>query len=285
MSILYNIIMLTYKVYFKVALLPEGVKTFRIEEEKGENELTSYYEFIECPEVFDKFLCTESQALFVYNDLNSVYELYNEDKITNLLFENNGQFTCKVTLIHDGWRESSDEEIEDYITELLWPADIHDSAIIFIHNKHYYLQLEINYMDCWIETEEEDEEEEEEESIKVGDCEFCKENDVEHRCINCDNKVCYPCRSRCTDCMNTLCPACGTDADICLYCIENKMLPDDEEEEEDKEEDDIEEKTYNGVYYADAMDMEAQMKEDSKWKKLREQWAKNVTDTESQLEK
>jgi hypothetical protein len=31
--------------------------------------------------------------------------------------------------------------------------------------------------------------------------------------------------------------------------------------------------------------MEAQMKEDSKWKKLREQWAKNVTDTESQLEK
>jgi hypothetical protein len=85
--------------------------------------------------------------------------------------------------------------------------------------------------------------------------------------------------------MNTLCPACGTDADICLYCIENKMLPDDEEEEEDKEEDDIEEKTYNGVYYADAMDMEAQMKEDSKWKKLREQWAKNVTDTESQLEK
>ncbi len=70
--------------------------------------------------------------------------------------------------------------------------------------------------------------------------------------------------------MNTICPTCNKDNEICDYCIENINLLDDEEEEEEEEEEE-DQHIYNGGYYHDAMDMEAQMTEDVK---LREAWAK-----------
>ena len=59
-----------------------------------------------------------------------------------------------------------------------------------------------------------------------------------------------------------------------LYINLPPMPPTKEEVEEVEE---IDEKTYKGVFYADAMDMEAAMKEDVKWKKFREGKLKPLT--------
>jgi hypothetical protein len=52
----------------------------------------------------------------------------------------------------------------------------------------------------------------------------------------------------------------------------------DEEEEEDEEE--VVHKTYNGVFYADSMEMEAQMREDAKLHKQREETPTEIVKVE-----
>lgn len=55
-------------------------------------------------------------------------------------------------------------------------------------------------------------------------------------------------------------------------------VPPNEEEKDDEEGilDEAEQKTYNGIYYDDAMDMEAAMREDEKWRKFREENSNNL---------
>jgi hypothetical protein len=207
--------MLTYKVYFRIALFPEGVNGVHFEEEEGDDGVT-YGEFVEDNEVFDNFLCSDCQAPFVVNELTSVYNLITGDTVTELQYEDNGKFNCKITLQSDEWlKDETVNELESYINELLWPADIHDSAFMFIKGQPLYLQLEIDYISNWLEEDEDDEEE------------------------------------------------------------------DDEEEEESdygeiKEQEDEEQYMYNGNYYADAMEMEAAIKEDFKWGKLRNQLSAKI---------
>ena len=64
-----------------------------------------------------------------------------------------------------------------------------------------------------------------------------------------------------------------TKEDPKLYINLPPMPPTKEEVEEVEE---VDEKTYKGVFYADAMDMEAAMKEDVKWKKFREENIKKL---------
>jgi hypothetical protein len=52
------------------------------------------------------------------------------------------------------------------------------------------------------------------------------------------------------------------------------QIPYTKEEEDDDSIDTIEQQTYKGVFYADAMDMEAAMMEDIKWRKFREENSK-----------
>ena len=257
--------MLTYKVYFRIALFPEGVKGHHFEEETDENGLT-YSKLIEDTDVFEQYLCSKEQSEFVLSELITVcvYNLIDKNTISELTYEGNGNFYCKIILNEEYWLNTTDDEKEQYIEELLWPGDIHDDAIIFINETHYYLQLDIDYITDWLEESDEDEDEE---SNKLGDCPYCGENDVEYRCKECDNKICYPCRDRCSNCMETLCPTCNIHEGICTSCLEEE----DSEEEESEEEEETQ-NMYNGVYYHDAMDMEAQMTEDVI--KLREAWAK-----------
>lgn len=183
--------MLTYKVYFRIALFPEGVRGMHIEEEEGDDGVI-YGELVEDDEVFEQYLCNGHQAPFILNELNSIYSSITGDTVTKLHYDNNGKFNCKVTLQNDDW---NDDELQQYINELLWPADIHDSAFMFINGKQVNLQIEIDYITDWLDEE-------------------------------------------------------------------------DEEGDEEEDEDEIEQKTYNGVYYDDAMEMEAAMKVDAKRRKL-----------------
>lgn len=210
--------MLTYKVYFRIALFPEGVKGFHFEEEEGDNGVT-YGEFIEDTEVFDEYLCTDHQAPFVVNELSYIYSSLSGDTVTELQYEDNGKFNCKITLQSDEWlKDDTGNELESYINELLWPADIHDSAFMFIKEKPCCLQLEIDYITDWLEEDDD----------------------------------------------------------------ESPPSEDEEDEEEDEEED---QHMFNGVYYADAMEMEAAIEFHFKWRKQREQTQREIdTDTQSKME-
>jgi len=207
--------MLIYKVYFRIALFPEGVKGFHFEEEEGDDGVT-YGEFVEDTEVFDKYLCTDRQAPFVVNELSYIYSSLSGDTVTELHYEDNGKFNCKITLQSDEWETvKSGNELESYIDELLWPADIHDSAFMFIKGKPVNLQMEIDWLEQVYWLEEDDDE-----------------------------------------------------------------SPPSQDEEEDEEEHN-EQHMFNGVYYADAMEMEAAIEEHFKWRKLREQTQREI-DTDSQ---
>jgi hypothetical protein len=245
--------MLTYSIYFNVALFPEGFNGVEYISSIGRER---------DDKIFKRYLCQETESQKIIEYLYSIYKDYpNGEDIYDLKYIDNGMFKCKIIAENDNG--------QDDIQDILWPYEI-VNKYVFIDEKNRSIVL---LVDTFYEDEEdkhEEDEDEEDECNKVGDCEFCGENDVEYRCINCENKVCYPCRSRCSECMNTICPTCNKDNEICDYCIENINLLDDEEEEEEEEEEE-DQHIYNGGYYHDAMDMEAQMTEDVK---LREAWAK-----------
>jgi hypothetical protein len=186
--------MLTYKVYFRVALFPEGVKDLRFEDDIYKND-----KFIEANKVYNKHLCTEQQSAFILNELTSVYSMLNEINVTNLTYEGTGNFNCKVTLKNnESLYDAKTDELDRYICEMLWPANIHEPAIMFINGEKLYFQLEVDYITDWLEE----------------------------------------------------------DANV--------------------EEDKITQYTYNGVYYADSIEMEHQMRQDNILHKVREKLAKNT---------
>jgi hypothetical protein len=75
--------------------------------------------------------------------------------------------------------------------------------------------------------------------------------------------------------------ACGVERDIedaydRAFTLQFTIRPPTKEEEVDDDSiDTIEQQTYKGVFYADAMDMEAAMMEDIKWRKFREENSKS----------
>ena len=78
--------------------------------------------------------------------------------------------------------------------------------------------------------------------------------------------------------------ACGVERDIedaydraftLQFTIRPPTPPTKEEEGDDDSIDTIEQQTYKGVFYANAMDMEAAMMEDIKWRKFREENSKS----------
>ena len=176
--------MLTYNVYFRIALFPEGVQGFHFEEEEGDDGVT-YREFVEDNEVFDNFLCSDCQAPFVVNELTAVYSTITGDTVTELQYEDNGKFNCKITLQSDEWlKDETGNELESYINELLWPADIHDSAFMFINGKPINLQFEIDYISDWLEEEEDEEDEDEEDEDEESDYGEIEEEDEEQYMYN-----------------------------------------------------------------------------------------------------
>lgn len=198
--------MLTYKVYFRISLFPKDINGFHFEEEEANNDVT-YGEFVEDTEVFDKYLCTDHQAPFIVNELSYIYSSFSGDTVTELQYENNGKFNCKITLQSDEWlSDKTGIELESYIDQLLLPADIHDSAFMFINGKPVNLQTEIDYFTDWLDED---------------DDEFDYSEEVE----------------------------------------ENEQY------------------IFNGVYYSDAMEMEAAIEEYFKWHKLKEQFTKIYTET------
>jgi hypothetical protein len=69
-------------------------------------------------------------------------------------------------------------------------------------------------------SDEEEESYEEESDEDYYHCTFCNKNSIEFRCIDCESKICYPCRARCINCMETICPNCNNKQQICSKCFE-----------------------------------------------------------------
>lgn len=150
--------MLTFKVYFRISLFPEGVKGFHFEEKEIKKGVT-YGEFVEDYEVFDEYLCTERQSKYVINELSYIYSRYHADTVTNLKYENDGKFTCKITLNSDDWitnQRDDDDELTQYIEELLWPGDIHCEGYMFVRGAFYYVQMEVDYISDWVDEDEDE---------------------------------------------------------------------------------------------------------------------------------
>jgi hypothetical protein len=136
--------MVAYKVYFRVALYPEGVKGFHYEE-FTENNVT-FVEMVEEPETFIKYLCTDEQSSQVIEYINSIHQ--DSDQVTDLKFTKNGKFVCKVY--------SNFDDDDDDIKEILWPNDLVDSSYIFIHGKIHDIDLEVDYIDVTLDDTEDD---------------------------------------------------------------------------------------------------------------------------------
>ena len=143
-----------FQIYFKVALIPAGEKY-----QHNYNNDDDDYIFEEIRKKFNTYLCTHEQSSYVLKELNEIYDGLKDDTITKLRYMNDGKFTCVVTLQHKQW---CDNELYDYIEELLWPADIHDTHYMFINSKQYSLDLDVTYISDWLDIEEANEMENEE---------------------------------------------------------------------------------------------------------------------------
>jgi hypothetical protein len=215
--------MLTYKVYFKVALIPDGIDIYGF--------CPGFGDFRD-DNIINKYLCKETESQKIIDYLYSIYKDYpNGEDIYDLTYIDNGMFKCKIIAENDTYQCD--------IQDILWPDEI-IHKYIFVDETNRSIDLDVDTI------EEEDEENDDEEGGK-GDCPYCGENDVEFRCKECDNKICYPCRDRCSNCMETLCPTCNINEGICTSCLEEESEEleeedEDEEDEEDEEDDEVEQK-------------------------------------------
>ena len=152
--------MFKYKVYFRVALFPEGVKGYHFEEDEVGGVI--HHTFIEDTEVFEKYLCTKEQSDYVLNKFINeyVYSSINET-ITELSYEANGTFYCKIKLNNKECLSENDYELKLFIEELLWPADTSDNIIVYINGINYNLDLKVDYFTDLLEEEKEQEQEQE----------------------------------------------------------------------------------------------------------------------------
>lgn len=144
------------QVQFKVALYPEGLKNIQsrlaMSQEEYDEDKEDEYELQE--KQFKQYICTDEQSKYILEELKSIYsELGN---VSNLQYKKNGTFMCNIKI--DAELDEYDEG--EYIHELLWSADIHDMGILFIHDKHYLIDLDITSISN-VEDENEDEEEDE----------------------------------------------------------------------------------------------------------------------------
>lgn len=130
-------------VLFQVALLPEGVKDFHFEEISNENGRT-ISEMVSDDDVFEEHLCTLEQHSYVLKELKSVYSMYETHvyEISQIEFQGNGLFSCNIINKSSKILKSNDE-MNEVVDDLLWPADIHGSAFVFIDGECYEISIEI----------------------------------------------------------------------------------------------------------------------------------------------
>lgn len=152
--------MLTYKVYFRVALYPEGVKGYHFEEEEADG--VTHHTFIEDTDVFKQYLCTKEQSDAVLNKFINEYDNSIDETIYELRYEDNGTFYCKIKLNDKEWLNKNDYVLQLFLEELLWPPDTSDNIIVCVNGIHYNLDLKVDYFTECLEEEEEKEPEEEE---------------------------------------------------------------------------------------------------------------------------
>jgi hypothetical protein len=119
--------MLTYKVNFKVALIPDGIDI---------SDACPGIGIFKDDNVINKYLCQETESQKIIDYLNSIYEKYpNGEDIYDLIFITNGIFECKIIAEND-----SDEcDIED----ILCPDEIVNENNIIINKCKYTLDFHV----------------------------------------------------------------------------------------------------------------------------------------------
>ena len=133
----------TYEVYFKIALYPGDINENRVEEQDDEDSIING-EFIAD---FNKYLCTEQQSTNVLKFLKKKYENINvaDVCIFDLEFNNNGKFNCKITIVTEKYNELNDDEIQEIIEESIWPSFDMETVYIFIDEKAFKMDFNLDY--------------------------------------------------------------------------------------------------------------------------------------------
>ena len=153
--------MWTYNILFKIALYPEGINGLRLEEYEVSGK--QYAELLEDDEIFEKYLCKETEAQQVIDHLYSIYKEYpNGEDIYDLKHIGNGNFRCKI--IAEPYIE------EDEIQDILWPDEIGDAYYTFVDGKFRSIDLQVVDMESWsnADTDTDKDEDDEDQHIFNG---------------------------------------------------------------------------------------------------------------------
>ena len=148
--------MLTYNVYFKVALIPEGIDIYDFC--SGIGPCKDY-------NIINKYLCQETESQIIIDYLYSIYKDYpNGEDIYDLTYINNGIFKCKIIA------ENDTDQCD--IPDILWPDEL-VNKYVFVDETNRSIDLEVQSIeedeevDCLEEEELEEEELEEENDDEI----------------------------------------------------------------------------------------------------------------------
>ncbi len=137
-----------YNLFFRISLLPQGVSWRHYEDG----------ELVDDDDIFDEYECNEQQSEALIKELNDIYKRSDDFKITELKYTT--KFECKLEVDKPPFEEYDWDSWYPYFEELLWPADLHDSANIFIDGKWYNIQLIVDdFVECLQKCDDDDEDE------------------------------------------------------------------------------------------------------------------------------
>jgi len=138
----------TFIVYFRIALYPEAINEFYIDDQDYEEVGFICSEYNKHIENFQKLLCTKQQSKYVLPFLKNMFNNAECDVlISEPKFENHGKFTCKIHIISKEYEneEDDDEQIEEIIGMMLMPLFRLDTYHIMIDNKKYIVVPKMDY--------------------------------------------------------------------------------------------------------------------------------------------